>query len=562
MRMIEHFKAVLMVVSMSFASGFMRKSHLSSTTRTWSRLRATTSKVPKAFDLSVLNSINDKIYARVSDMMLPNKEAGLPQLLLFRGIPGSGKSYVAKRVANSLQGIEYETDKQFTKGGSDYEFDPSLLGAAHVFTQNEVRVAMNSSEPIVAVANTFTRRWEFDDYLNIAQQFGYQTVIVDLFRAHLLQGREDSSTLDANTLSKLPHYTSYLDFLGENNDHNVDRAKIGEMAKRYELSDQVITIIKRPDTTFNHNQSPLRVVDKGKYISLDVLPAGYNSNDHSSMFLACLHACHELMTLFGIEQAAPMIRKMIDRNMKAVYINKKQKKLVSGWNLFHLTLVQPAEYQILIDNNKLAPFLESIQSIDFNKLSHHYISLKECEKSEQEFQQVLDEVKSSIGMVRGAITIPENPAVTPSLLTSKHTHNTNKEEVELSTSFFLTLDKNSGPLREFNKVRKEYGLSSTDWSPHITLAFTHNDVHDAPRVTAVKDFQALRLSLPVPKKALAMAESSLTEDISPASKLTELLLHSEVQSTFSKAFGFTTCDLKMRRGPFGDDAGYRSNPIL
>ena len=93
----------------------------------------------------------------------------MKELFLLRGVPGAGKSTLAK----SLGGMHIESDKYFMDG-DEYKFDPSKLKDAHAWCQNAVRVwAKNSVEKIV-VSNTFTQEWEIDYYFELAKEHGYR----------------------------------------------------------------------------------------------------------------------------------------------------------------------------------------------------------------------------------------------------------------------------------------------------------------------------------------------------------------------------------------------------
>jgi len=98
----------------------------------------------------------------------------MKQLILLRGLPGSGKSTFAK----TLGGIHIEADQYFMRNGV-YEFDASQLKNAHNYCQSQTRAWMShngeqiSTDKII-VSNTFTQEWEMDAYFELAYEFGYQ----------------------------------------------------------------------------------------------------------------------------------------------------------------------------------------------------------------------------------------------------------------------------------------------------------------------------------------------------------------------------------------------------
>ena len=59
-------------------------------------------------------------------------------LILLRGLPGAGKSTLAKMMSDS----HYEADMYFTNDEGEYHFDPLKLKQAHQWCQDQVHHAM------------------------------------------------------------------------------------------------------------------------------------------------------------------------------------------------------------------------------------------------------------------------------------------------------------------------------------------------------------------------------------------------------------------------------------
>ena len=90
------------------------------------------------------------------------------KLHIIRGHSGSGKSTLASQLSNHV----FEADDYFMYDGV-YRFDASKLQYAHAYCFEGVQSAMRAGFATIAVANTFTRLWEYQPYLDLAKRFGY-----------------------------------------------------------------------------------------------------------------------------------------------------------------------------------------------------------------------------------------------------------------------------------------------------------------------------------------------------------------------------------------------------
>jgi len=79
----------------------------------------------------------------------------MKELFLLRGLPGAGKSTLAKTIG----GKHFEADMYFIKDG-EYKFEADKLKMAHNWCAIQTQIAMVDDEPIVIVSNTFTQEWE------------------------------------------------------------------------------------------------------------------------------------------------------------------------------------------------------------------------------------------------------------------------------------------------------------------------------------------------------------------------------------------------------------------
>ena len=115
-------------------------------------------------------------------MDITNETQG--ELILLRGLPGSGKTTLAKIILQLRSTDEPEilsADDFFEDKKGDYNFDPTKLKEAHNYCQFRCSERMRQQKAKIVVANTFTQEWEMDEYFKMAERYNYRvhTVIVE-----------------------------------------------------------------------------------------------------------------------------------------------------------------------------------------------------------------------------------------------------------------------------------------------------------------------------------------------------------------------------------------------
>jgi tRNA uridine 5-carbamoylmethylation protein Kti12 len=113
----------------------------------------------------------------------------MKNLILLRGLPGSGKSTTAKLLGAGGAGTaHFEADMFFMVDG-EYKFDVAKIKDAHQWCQSSVEHAMlmnhtTGYNSTIIVSNTFTQEWEMEVYYNLAKEWGYRVTSLIVENRH------------------------------------------------------------------------------------------------------------------------------------------------------------------------------------------------------------------------------------------------------------------------------------------------------------------------------------------------------------------------------------------
>jgi predicted kinase len=141
-------------------------------------------------------------------MTLEPEQQGVRTLIILRGLPGAGKSTLAKVLGGEYApAITCEADQYFYDTKGNYNFRQEDLGKAHQWCKDKVRHLMIYKAPLVIISNTSTRKDEFQHYIQMASQYDYQVHSVIVENRH-----------------------------GKHSTHNVPTPVVANMRKRFEVS--------------------------------------------------------------------------------------------------------------------------------------------------------------------------------------------------------------------------------------------------------------------------------------------------------------------------------------
>jgi predicted kinase len=151
---------------------------------------------------------------------------------IMRGIPGSGKSTVAKMIARgcfpgqaNIDGSQWLTDAvihstdDLCMVDGEYRFDVALAGERHAQNLQNFKDSLAAHKPCVIVDNTNVKVEQYHPYMKAAEAEGYRVVIVEL-----------------------PHPAPVV--AAQRNTHGVPIEVINQMVLDWEPSQHCVTVAK------------------------------------------------------------------------------------------------------------------------------------------------------------------------------------------------------------------------------------------------------------------------------------------------------------------------------
>ncbi|XP_066032082.1 NEDD4-binding protein 2-like 1 isoform X2 [Chamaea fasciata] len=158
-------------------------------------------------------AVDERLLQALGGLSLrPPRGGGGGRLVLLRGLPGAGKSTLARQLKRDHpSAVVLSTDDFFVENGV-YIFEPDFLEDAHKWNQKRARKAMKNGKSPVIIDNTNIHAWEMKPYVMMAHENRYEVTF-----------QEPDTPWKFNVQE-----------LTRRNIHHVPREKIQRMKEQYE----------------------------------------------------------------------------------------------------------------------------------------------------------------------------------------------------------------------------------------------------------------------------------------------------------------------------------------
>ncbi len=105
-------------------------------------------------------------------------------LILLRGLPGSGKTTLAKELSENGKYPVFSVDDFFTATNGDYKFEFDKNHLAYKQCEENTKSAMQKDCPKIFIDNVFSLEWEMEPYFKMASEFKYKVFVLTVENHH------------------------------------------------------------------------------------------------------------------------------------------------------------------------------------------------------------------------------------------------------------------------------------------------------------------------------------------------------------------------------------------
>jgi predicted kinase len=122
-------------------------------------------------------------------------------LILLRGLPGSGKTTLAKVLSENNTYPIFSVDDFFTnKVTGEYLFNFKNNHLAYKQCEELTKEAIQQNRTKIFVHNTFTMDWELEPYFKLAAEFNYELFVLTVENYH---GKQNTHGVSEEQLQKM-----------------------------------------------------------------------------------------------------------------------------------------------------------------------------------------------------------------------------------------------------------------------------------------------------------------------------------------------------------------------
>ena len=114
-------------------------------------------------------------------------------LVILRGLPGSGKSVLAQVLSEDGRYPVFAIDDYFTDAHGVYRFKFDENFKAYEYCRSRTEAAMHASTTKIFLDNVFSLEWEMEPYFKLAAQYQYRVHVLTVENRHHSDNRHGVS---------------------------------------------------------------------------------------------------------------------------------------------------------------------------------------------------------------------------------------------------------------------------------------------------------------------------------------------------------------------------------